>query len=90
VFHRFQYQDQIFKVGDACRFFQEAGAPDLIGKIMAICSTDPKHPDFAKLKVRWLYTKRDLFKTKLTEEDLKQIPDDVEVFPTNHFQNVYV
>ena len=57
---------------------------------MAICSTDPQHPDFAKLKVRWHYQKRDLFKLKLSEKELKQISDDVELFPTQHYQNVYV
>lgn len=64
--------------------------PDLLGKIMAICSTDPKHPDFAKIKVRWFYQKRDLFKIKLSADELTQIPEEVEVFPTNHYQNVYV
>ena len=29
-------------------------------------------------------------KTKLSKEELLQIADDVEVFPTNHYQNVYV
>ncbi len=57
---------------------------------MAICSTDTSHPDFAKLKVRWYYQKKDLFKTKLTEKQLQQIADDVELFPTQHFQNVFV
>ena len=72
-------------MGDVCRFFQEEGSGDLIGKIMAICSTDPQHADFAKLNVRWLYQKRDLFKTRLTEEQLDQIAEDVELFPTNHY-----
>ena len=57
---------------------------------MAICSTDPKHPDFAKIKVRWFYQKRDLFKIKLSADELTQIPEEHEVFPTNHYQNVYV
>ena len=90
VYTKFQYRDQIFKVGDVCRFFQEANVPDLLGKIMSICSTDTKHPDFAKIKVRWFYQKRDLFRTKLSKEELTQVAEDVELFPTNHYQNVYV
>ena len=34
VYSKFQYRDTIFKVGDICRFFQEANVPDLVGKIM--------------------------------------------------------
>jgi hypothetical protein len=82
---RFQYKDRIFKVGEVCRFFQEQNSPDLIGMIMAICSTDPQHPDFAKLKVRWYYQKKDLYKTKLTDKQLNQIATDFELFPTSHY-----
>ena len=57
----------------------------MIGKIIAICSTDPKHADFAKLKVRWYYQKKDLFKTKLTDAQMECIAEDVELFGTNHF-----
>ena len=70
VYTKFQYRDKVFKVGDICRFFQEANVPDLLGKIMSICSTDPKHPDFAKIKVRWFYQKRDLFKVKLSGDQM--------------------
>ena len=63
---KFQFKDQVFKVGDICRFYQDENTPDLIGMVMAICSTDPSHTDFAKLKVRWFYQKRDLLKLKLS------------------------
>jgi hypothetical protein len=50
-YSRFQYKDNIFEVGDVCRFYNEQN--DLIGKILAIASTDTSHPDFGKLKIQW-------------------------------------
>ena len=89
IYSKFQFKDQVFEIGDICRFYNESG--DLIGKILGIVSTDANHKDFGKLKVQWLYTKRDLDfkKLKIKEEDQEQIAVQ-EVFPTQHFDQVYV
>ena len=69
IYSKFQFKDQVFELGDICRFYNEQG--DLIGKILGIVSTDASHKDFGKLKVQWYYTKRDLDfrKLKIKEED---------------------
>ena len=58
---------------------------------MGIVSTDANHKDFGKLKVQWYYTKRDIDfkKMKMREEDQEQISVQ-EVFPTQHFDHVFV
>ncbi|KEJ83104.1 PHD-finger family protein [Oxytricha trifallax] len=88
-FKKFQYQEQIFQVGDVCRFFNENG--DLIGKIMEVLSTDPKDQDFGKLRVQWYYYKKDLNQKqiKLSNKQFDAISD-VEIFPTNHFDKTFV
>lgn len=59
---------------------------------MSICSTDLEHPDFAKIRVKWYYQKKDLNLNKigLSEKEFAQLADDVELFPTNTYDNVYV
>eukprot|EP00347_Sterkiella_histriomuscorum_P012549 403368140 len=89
VYTKFQYKDQVFMVGDVCRFYNEQR--DLIGKILQIASTDQNHKDFGKLKVQWYYYKSDLNFKKLgiSEKDQAQICDQ-ELFPTTHTDLVYV
>jgi len=91
VYNKFQYKDQIFEMGQVCRFYNSEG--DLIGKIMNIVSTDPSHPDFGKLRVRWYYYKKDLEqrmkKIKLTEKQMTALSDQ-ELFPTMHEDHVFV
>ncbi len=84
IYSKFQFKDQVFEIGDICRFYNENG--DLVGKILGIVSTDSSHKDFGKLKVQWYYTRKDLDfkKLKLKEEDQEQISLQ-EVFPTQHF-----
>ena len=82
---RFKYKGIEFKVGEICRFYCDK-QPDLIGKITQIMSTDPNHKDFAKLKIQWVFQKKDL------PAELRKdfITDDLELFLTNKHQEVYV
>jgi hypothetical protein len=62
-------------VGDSCKFYTETG--DIMGKIVSICTTDQKHPDFGKLNVQWYYWKSELDHKAigLTEFELEAIAD---------------
>jgi hypothetical protein len=62
-----------------------------MGKIMSICTTEQKHPDFGKLNVQWYYWKHELdYESIGIGEFEKESIADSELFLTNHTDKVWV
>ena len=91
-YSKFQYRDQVFQIGDSCKFWMGDKHGDVMGKILGICTTDQKHPDFGKLNVAWYYFKNELdFKTLgLKQKEQDAIAEHQEIFLTNHTDKVWV
>ncbi len=93
MYKKICFKNHMYELGDTL-LFRETENSSIVGKLIEIIPEggNPAHPKWPMIGVQWYYKKADLDykKVGVTEADFVEFIGENEVFPSNHYDKVYV
>jgi len=93
IYRKVSFKNNIYAIGETF-LFKESESTEIVGKLVEIVPEggNSAHPKWPMIGVQWYYKKSDLDykKVGVSEEDFNKFIGENEVFPSNHYDKVYV